>query len=129
MANQSISWNSPDYFRLLDEANSSTVNGSTSGNTLAATNQSFQFQMELNRTDVAAKPSYETGSNFMLLLEDFGEYFYNYNGSGTVATNNTSGYEYPTNCSFSNSSCGDLSTSKCILSLLNIYQISNKKKF
>uniref|UniRef100_A0A1B0FK81 G-protein coupled receptors family 1 profile domain-containing protein n=1 Tax=Glossina morsitans morsitans TaxID=37546 RepID=A0A1B0FK81_GLOMM len=43
------------------------------------------------------------GSSFMLLLEDFGEYFYNYNGSSTVSgttTNslNITNIDFHTNC-------------------------------
>lgn len=56
----------------------------------------------------SAKISYESGSNFMLLLEDFGEYFYNYNGSDF----NSSISIYQANCSLANSSCGDVSTRK-----------------
>lgn len=118
-------WNSPDYFRLLDEANNGSGNSnsnSISGNSLSgvsvsgntnlslssATNQTFQqYQIEVNRSDVA-RPSYETGSNFMLLLEDFGEYFYNYNGTGANGANTSAGYEFQTNCSVSNSSCVEL---------------------
>lgn len=98
MTNQTkTNWNSPDYFRILDEANNSTA-----GSILA--NQSFQYQVDRNDS---AKPGFETGSNFMLLLEDFGEYFYNYNGSGgtIVGNNNSIGFEFQTNCSITNSTC------------------------
>lgn len=121
-------WNSPDYFRLLDEANNGSGNSNSNSNSISSnslsgisvsgntnltlsttTNQTFQqYQIEVNRSD-AARPSYETGSNFMLLLEDFGEYFYNYNGTGTSGTNASAGYEFQTNCSVSNSSCVELS--------------------
>lgn len=97
MANQTkTNWNSPDYFRILDEANNST--GSI------ITNQSLQYQIDVNRNDTV-KSGYETGSNFMLLLEDFGEYFYNYNGSGNIGNNNSVGFEFQTNCSITNSTC------------------------
>jgi hypothetical protein len=56
----------------------------------------------------SAKISYESGSNFMLLLEDFGEYFYNYNGSDF----NSSISIYQANCSLTNSTCGDVTTRK-----------------
>lgn len=49
----------------------------------------------------SAKISYESGSNFMLLLEDFGEYFYNYNGSDFNSTISI----YQANCSLTNSTC------------------------
>ncbi|XP_062563629.1 dopamine D2-like receptor [Armigeres subalbatus] len=48
------------------------------------------------------------GSNFMLLLEDFGEYFYNYNGTGppndTLGLGGTS-TGFPINCTITNSTC------------------------
>ncbi|XP_037039796.1 dopamine D2-like receptor isoform X2 [Bradysia coprophila] len=94
MTNQT-NWNSPDYFRILDEANNST--GSI------ITNQSLQYQVDGSNN--SAKPGFETGSNFMLLLEDFGEYFYNYNGSGNTGNNNSVGFEFQTNCSITNSTC------------------------
>lgn len=58
----------------------------------------------LSNTNDSAKISYESGSNFMLLLEDFGEYFYNYNGSDF----NSSISIYQANCSLTNSSCVDV---------------------
>ncbi|KAL7038832.1 hypothetical protein ACKWTF_009709 [Chironomus riparius] len=59
-----------------------------------------------NNFNDSAKISYESGSNFMLLLEDFGEYFYNYNGSDF----NSSISIYQANCSLTNStSCNDVS--------------------
>ena len=59
----------------------------------------------------SAKLSYESGSNFMLLLEDFGEYFYNYNGSDFNSTLN----EYQANCSLSNRTCEDVNASEYFL--------------
>lgn len=111
MTNQTkANWNSPDYFRILDEANNSS--GSI------AANQSLQYQVDVNRND-SAKPGFETGSNFMLLLEDFGEYFYNYNGSGNIANNNSVGFEFQTNCSIPNSTCvTEGSTGKCYVTIL-----------
>lgn len=143
-SSQTNNWNSPDYFRLLDEANNGTsITSSNSSNSrnfsnissnsfsvsgisgnvintnlsLSTTNQTiasttFQYQIDVNRSGDGggARPSYETGSNFMLLLEDFGEYFYNYNGTGI--TNTSAGYEFQTNCSVSNSSCVELSGGK-----------------
>lgn len=52
--------------------------------------------------------AYESGSNFMLLLEDFGEYFYNFNGTGTTNVNNTTEEYFHTNCSIGNSTCSDI---------------------
>lgn len=59
----------------------------------------------------SAKISYESGSNFMLLLEDFGEYFYNYNGSDYNSTISI----YQANCSLTNSTCGDVTSRKLTL--------------
>lgn len=62
--------------------------------------------------------NFRGGSNFMLLLEDFGEYFYNFNGTsdasgggvgggGDAAYSNFNGsYDLQTNCSLANSTCG-----------------------
>lgn len=112
MANQTANWNSPDYFRLLDEANNIGINGTATA-AAAAFNQSLQYRLDGNRTDAVAKPNYETGSNFMLLLEDFGEYFYNYNGSGPIGVSNNT--EFPNNCT--NSTCGEMGTSKYMVCL------------
>lgn len=60
----------------------------------------------------------------MLLLEDFGEYFYNFNGtsdasgggsgSGVGAYGNFSGiYDPLANCSLANTTCGEVTPSKC----------------
>lgn len=140
MANQSLlgggsNWNSPDYFRLLDEANNNNANNINSNNISVngnngsindtitgggnGVNQSFQYQMDFNRSN-SARPSYETGSNFMLLLEDFGEYFYNYNGTGLIGSNST-GYEFQTNCSISNSSCTEIGSCEYLLSFYLTY--------
>lgn len=70
--------------------------------------------------------SFRGGGNFMLLLEDFGEYFYNFNGTtgatatgegggavgglnaieGGVYSNFSSNYDSLANCSLANSTCG-----------------------
>jgi hypothetical protein len=107
--------------------NSHNNNDSSSGNssisnqyfnnytsTLSNFNQSTLYQYrnlssnassDDNNYNDSAKISYESGSNFMLLLEDFGEYFYNYNGSDY----NSSISIYQANCSLTNStSCGDV---------------------
>lgn len=100
--------------------NTNTNNASYSYNNLTSTlsnnfNQSTLYQYKSINNNVSsddnnyndsAKISYESGSNFMLLLEDFGEYFYNYNGSDF----NSSISIYQANCSLTNStSCGDAS--------------------
>ena len=73
-----------------------------------------------NNYNDSAKISYESGSNFMLLLEDFGEYFYNYNGSDF----NSSISIYQANCSLTNStSCNDVSACK-YHNLMNIKSIN-----
>lgn len=49
------------------------------------------------------------GSNFMLLLEDFGEYFYNYNGTGppndTLGLGGGTSAGFPINCTVANTTC------------------------
>jgi hypothetical protein len=69
---------------------------------------SDQIYSNLSSINDSAKISYESGSNFMLLLEDFGEYFYNYNGSDFNSTVSI----YQANCSLTNSSCGEVVTRK-----------------
>lgn len=66
----------------------------------------------------------------MLVLEDFGEYFYNFNATSDVpggigggggglnfvgdAYGNFSGnYDFTSNCSLTNSTCGAVTESKC----------------
>uniref|UniRef100_A0A1A9WVF7 G-protein coupled receptors family 1 profile domain-containing protein n=1 Tax=Glossina brevipalpis TaxID=37001 RepID=A0A1A9WVF7_9MUSC len=54
-------------------------------------------------TNTILRDDLNGGSSFMLLLEDFGEYFYNYNGSSTVSgttTNslNITNIDFHTNC-------------------------------
>lgn len=74
-----------------------SINASSDDNNLSG-NSSF------TNVNDSAKISYESGSNFMLLLEDFGEYFYNYNGSDYNSTISI----YQNNCSLTNSSCSDV---------------------
>lgn len=123
-------WNSPDYFKLFEATNYNISLGNDSTNfnymdanggggssngignntvyTSTQTNQTFQYLMDggANSND-SARQTFDTGSSFMLLLEDFGEYFYNYNGSGggNVSSANVS-FEFPTNCSGANATCG-----------------------
>lgn len=68
---------------------------------------SDQIYSNLSSINDSAKISYESGSNFMLLLEDFGEYFYNYNGSDY-----NSSTIYQANCSLANSTCGEVNARK-----------------
>lgn len=72
---------------------------------------SDQIYNNLSSINDSAKISYESGSNFMLLLEDFGEYFYNYNGSDFNSTISI----YQANCSLTNSSCGEIVARKFVL--------------
>lgn len=76
------------------------------------TNQSLEYQFDYGtHSNDSVKQNYEAGSNFMLLLEDFGEYFYNYNGSnGGISvngSNSNTGFDSQTNCSIANSTCAD----------------------
>ncbi|CAO1410983.1 unnamed protein product, partial [Diamesa serratosioi] len=94
--------------------NNSNTNHSSNNYTINSFNQSAYDQLRnlsgngsddnnLNLND-SAKIAYESGSNFMLLLEDFGEYFYNVNGSDYNSTISI----YQNNCSLTNSSCSDI---------------------
>lgn len=159
MANYSTNIQSQDYFKLLDDDESSIDSsdsnaqeisniensnflfgnydfnsapniGSNNNGTItnltispspsipsSMSNQSLQYQFDSGtHSNDSIRQNYEAGSNFMLLLEDFGEYFYNYNGSNGIGgnggvgggTNGSSiGYEFQTNCSIANSTCSD----------------------
>lgn len=115
--------NSNFLFGNYDFSGASSIGSNNNGTitpntTLSAppsmSNQSLQYQFDYGtHSNDSVRQNYEAGSNFMLLLEDFGEYFYNYNGSTGIsgsggATNGTGiGYEFQTNCSIANSTCGD----------------------
>lgn len=109
-----------NYTTSQNYSNYSNTNHSSSIN---SSNQStlYQFKTLTNNSSSddnnnnsfsnvndSAKVSYESGSNFMLLLEDFGEYFYNYNGSDYNSTISI----YQANCSLTNSTCGDVTARK-----------------
>lgn len=125
-------WNSPDYFKLFEATNynfsfgnDSTSfnymdginggNGSNIGNGSAYTtnvnnnnNQTFQYLIDVGaHNNDSSKQTFDTGSSFMLLLEDFGEYFYNYNGSAGNGSANNVSFEFQSNCSSTNSTCPD----------------------
>lgn len=105
--------------------NNGTVGGATPSTTASfpslpilssvTNNQSLEYQFDYGtHSNDSVKQNYEAGSNFMLLLEDFGEYFYNYNGSNGVGggissngSNSNTGFESQTNCSIANSTCAD----------------------
>lgn len=100
--------------------NNSTIVGTAafSLSTHATFNQTHQYQIDnvVHNNNDSVKSNFEAGSNFMLLLEDFGEYFYNYNNSGGgtgINSNSSVGFEFQTNCSIANSTCAEHS-GKCI---------------
>lgn len=126
-------WNSPDYFKLFEATNynfSLGGNDSTNFNYMDAggggngtgtanngtgnaaypsiqANQTFQYLIDDGaNTNDSARQAFDTGSSFMLLLEDFGEYFYNYNGTANNASSNNGSFEYQSNCSSGNATCG-----------------------
>lgn len=81
-------------------------------------NQTFQYQYQYDYGNEphSNKSNYDSGSNFMLLMEDFSAYFYNYNGSvgsgigttgSTINANSSIGFELQPNCSIANSTCND----------------------
>lgn len=62
------------------------------------------------------------GGNFQLVLEEFGQYFYNFNGTSGGGAGGSSGldfiggnfsnYDFSSNCSLANSTCGPATESK-----------------
>jgi hypothetical protein len=84
-----------NLFRNLSQHNTNVGNSGSSDQ---------DFNSNFSNMNDSAKIPYESGSNFMLLLEDFGEYFYNYNGSDYQ---NSTISIYPSNCSLPNSTCTD----------------------
>lgn len=94
------------YSSAINSSNQSTLYQfkSLSNNASSDDNNNNSF----SNVNDSAKVSYESGSNFMLLLEDFGEYFYNYNGSDYNSTISI----YQANCSLTNSTCGDVTARK-----------------
>lgn len=136
--NNTLDWESPDYFRLFYEGGTLKYNNKNLNISYNATdgvyigNESFDSssliynQLSQNASVQVGGGSdnvdgaggnglrnYEPGSNFMLLLEDFGEFFYNYNNLTQSASNATVD-EYGTysNCSVGNSTCGNVVESK-----------------
>ncbi len=111
-----------NYTNTSNSYNDSNKNNNNNGSYFTAINsfnQSTLYQYknltsnsssdDNNNFNDSAKISYESGSNFMLLLEDFGEYFYNYNGSDY----NSSISIYQANCSLTNSSlCSEANARK-----------------
>lgn len=93
--NDNSNQSSPTLSLLKSLSNHTTTNGS------GGSDQIFNSNFSNNMND-SAKIPLESGSNFMLLLEDFGEYFYNYNGSDYQ---NSTISIYPSNCSLPNSNC------------------------
>lgn len=130
-------WNSPDYFKLFEAtnynfsdgndstgynymdnigttgnnaSNASLANGSaytTTAQLNVHNNQTFQYLVDVGSHNDSSKQTFDTGSSFMLLLEDFGEYFYNYNGSAGNVTGNNVSFEFQPNCSSTNSTCAE----------------------
>lgn len=99
-----------NYNSTINSLNQSTLyqfKSLSNNNSISDDNNNASF----NNVNDSAKISYESGSNFMLLLEDFGEYFYNYNGSDF----NSSVSIYQANCSLTNSSCVEVTTRKFFL--------------
>lgn len=86
----------------------SGVLGLGSGDNLVDTDDAtgLYYQLSSNASD-SDRAGYEPGSNFMLLFEDFGEYFYNFNGSVTTVNSTSDEYDFHTNCSLGNSTCGN----------------------
>ncbi|XP_055644005.1 dopamine D2-like receptor isoform X2 [Toxorhynchites rutilus septentrionalis] len=86
---------------------------SSNGSTVASNASYLYYGDDPGRNDSRLGPDGRDeypppgGSNFMLLMEDFGEYFYNYNGSGppngSMLATGDPGFQV--NCSLANSTC------------------------
>lgn len=114
--NTSNSYSNSSYF------NYTAINSFNQSTLYQYKNLSSNTSSDDNNYNDSAKISYESGSNFMLLLEDFGEYFYNYNGSDY----NSSISIYQANCSLTNSSlCSEANARKltlfCLFLLIGFY--------
>lgn len=113
-----------DNIGALNGNNGSAGSNSSSAYVNSNNSQTFQYLIDVgahnnninNNVNDSAKQTFDTGSSFMLLLEDFGEYFYNYNGSANVSSNNVT-FEFPTNCSSANSTCPTEDSGKLWLDL------------
>lgn len=106
---------SPSSASASSSSLSSASTSSFSSLPSTISNQSLEYQFDYGtHSNDSVKQNYEAGSNFMLLLEDFGEYFYNYNGSngiGGISGNGSNGitaFDSQTNCSIANSTCVDI---------------------
>lgn len=123
----------------------STVSSPSSGTMINQTFQ-YQYQYDYGTEPHNNKSNYDGGSNFMLLMEDFSAYFYNYNGSvgsgigttgSTINANGSIGFELQNNCSIANSTCNDNSGKEkhthryrfYIRPILQSLNTSNKIKF
>lgn len=86
---------------VINDENQTTIYDQLKENlenvTLSSTVLNATTVIAQNETSV--RVSDESGSNFMLLFEDFGEYFYNYNGTGF---NESSINTLSSNCSLNN---------------------------
>lgn len=95
----------------------STVSSPSSSVTMINQTFQYQYQYDYGTEPHTNKSNYQDGgSNFMLLMEDFSAYFYNYNGSvgsgigttgSTANVNSSLGYELQNNCSIANATCND----------------------
>lgn len=110
--NDSSSFNYMDNVGTINGNNGSAGSNSSSAYVNSNNSQTFQYLIDVgahnsnnNNVNDSAKQTFDTGSSFMLLLEDFGEYFYNYNGSAGNASSNNVTFEFPSNCSSANSTC------------------------
>lgn len=126
-----LNFGSFDFFRnsLANGIGSNTNNGTTvstisstlppsaSSSSVTMINQTFQYQYQYDYGSEphSNKSNYDSGSNFMLLMEDFSAYFYNYNGSvgsgigttgSTLNTNTSIAFDLQ-NCSIANSTCNE----------------------
>ncbi|XP_055300316.1 dopamine D2-like receptor isoform X2 [Sitodiplosis mosellana] len=94
---------------------SSLPPSSTSSSSVINQTFQYQYQYDYGSEPHSNKSNYDGGSNFMLLMEDFSAYFYNYNGSvgsgigttgSTLNANSSIGLDFQ-NCSIANATCNE----------------------
>lgn len=97
-------------------ATAATVSTVSSPSTMINQTFQYQYQYDYGTEPHNNKSNYDGGSNFMLLMEDFSAYFYNYNGSvgsgigttgSTINLNGSIGFDLQNNCSIANATCND----------------------
>ncbi|XP_055701915.1 dopamine D2-like receptor isoform X1 [Phlebotomus papatasi] len=108
---RNASTNAVDVATLSTALTSEMTDATTGSGTPRETNRTWVLFYETTGGGKYHKyeQSFDTGTNFMLLLEEFGEYFYNYNGTEDDLTNSSNftgtDFDFPLNCTLLNTTC------------------------